>query len=479
MKKKLLSLLVMICMAFSICLVGCGEKGLDNNPATNATVISNGGMSVVKGDYLYFVNGYVDETTLTKDDNKQGEITKGAIYRTKLDNGEIVKDKDGFLLADRTDRVVSKIVGFGNGGFAIMGDYIYYGTPYMKLDKDGILQNNRVEFHRVGIDGLGDEVIYVTTAPQDNLNWKVYNIGGTVYLVLFENDKIISVNTSSGDVVGSVESPSSYAILDEELYQHDADRSGFLYNNIIYTRSIDSNDKVFNYKGNAVCAFNIATGESTTLSLNISHNINIQHVTPNTVYYTKVDSTNSSDIACLYKRVITSSWSSSQEVQLTNLNYDAYYFVGYGNDLIIATRDEATWRLEGDCKTGPTKVLTAKRDVLAIYDNYGYYVVDGDLIRFDINGVDILEEVFGNVTTLISSSNYIDSDDSKIYTYGLYTAENGDTNYYLSYFDKDCTSETFVQRFVGVFEEGDVPAKPEQPEPEYEGDEVEYIPHID
>ena len=72
MKKRLFSLIMMCFLAISICLTGCGKEGLKDNPPTAATVFSNGGMSVIKGDYLYFVNGYIDETTLTKDDNKEG-----------------------------------------------------------------------------------------------------------------------------------------------------------------------------------------------------------------------------------------------------------------------------------------------------------------------------------------------------------------------------------------------------------------------
>ena len=129
MKKHLLSLVMALFMGFCVFLTGCGDKGLKNNPPLTATVSSNGGMSVVKGNYLYFVNGYVDETSLGKKDNKNGDVTKGAIYRTKLDNGEISKDKDGFL--DNADCVVSKVVGFGNGGFFIIDDYIVYATPYI------------------------------------------------------------------------------------------------------------------------------------------------------------------------------------------------------------------------------------------------------------------------------------------------------------------------------------------------------------
>ena len=49
MKKKLLSLVIMCFMAVSILFAGCTPKGLTDNPATDANVISNGGMAVVKG----------------------------------------------------------------------------------------------------------------------------------------------------------------------------------------------------------------------------------------------------------------------------------------------------------------------------------------------------------------------------------------------------------------------------------------------
>ena len=52
--KRLTCLVIMIFMISAFVLTGCG--GLKDNPAINATVYSNGGMSVIKGDYLYYVN---------------------------------------------------------------------------------------------------------------------------------------------------------------------------------------------------------------------------------------------------------------------------------------------------------------------------------------------------------------------------------------------------------------------------------------
>jgi len=408
---------------------------------------------------------------VTKDDNKEGKVTKGAIYRTKLDNSEISKDKDGFL--NNADMVVSKVVGFSNGGFAIIDDYIYYATPYMKLNTEGKLQSDRVEFHRININGTDDEVIYTTSASQDNLNWSLYKIDNKVYLVLYESNKIISVKASNGKTVGTVENSTSYAILSEDNYIHNDDRTNYNQTHIIYTRAITNEDDVYNYSGNAVCSFDIATGETKTLELSRDKTYTIKHVTRDTVYYSYTST--ALPVACLYKKAIASTWSNAQEVQLTNKAYDSYYFVNYGTDLILANADSCTWRIESGVSE---PVLSTSRDVLAVYGDYGYYMSEGDLIRFNIRTGEV-QEASTEKILLVNNSNYLDFDNRRVYLYTEYTAENGDKNYYLNYFDENFTEDTFEQRFVGVFEDGDLPEKPEQPEPEYEGDEVEYVPHID
>lgn len=94
MKKYLLSLIMIIC-ACTFVLAGCGAKGLNDNPPTNAQITGNGGYAIRKGDYLYYVNGFVDNYTTELDDykkdNVQGKVVYGAIYRTKLVNNDFQK----------------------------------------------------------------------------------------------------------------------------------------------------------------------------------------------------------------------------------------------------------------------------------------------------------------------------------------------------------------------------------------------------
>lgn len=469
---------MMLFLACTITLAGCGDKGLENNPPLEATVTSNGGMSVIKGDYLYFVNGYVDETTLTKDDNKEGKITKGAIYRTKLDNNEIVKDKEGFLLNDRTDLVVSKVVGFNNGGFHIIDNNIFYATPYMKLSNAGELQTSRIEFHRVGINGLEDKAIY--TSEGTVTEWTMYKVGDTPYLVLNDNSKIVSVNASNGKIVGTVEKNTSYKILKETDYVYADTRTSLNQTHVIYTRDIDTaTDKVFNYKGNVVCAFNIATGENTILEIAQNNSYTIQNVTRDTIYYSYTNTGNPT--ACLYKKVISSEWTVATEIKLTNRAYDNYLFLDYGVDKIIANGDDRTWILEGGADNDPYELISTSKTILAVYGDYAYYADDNKLFRVNIvDGVHELENAYvEGKSTIINNSNFLDFDNRRVYIYCQYTSADGENNYYLNYFNESFDEDGISQRFVGVFENGDTPEKPKQPEAEYEGDDVEYIPHID
>lgn len=483
---------MMFFLAFTITLTGCSEKGLENNPLLEESVYSNGGMAVKKGDYLYFVNGYVSETSLSDKDNKAGKVTKGAIYRTKLDNGEIVKDKDGFLLSDRTDRVVSKVVGFGNGGFYIIDNYIIYATPYMKISSDSDeLQTSRVEFHRVNIDGTGDKVLFVTSGSLSE--WTTYKIGDTPYLVAYENSKLVSINVSTGKTVATVSNTTSHAILKDEEYIYSETRNNFTQNYIVYTRAITTEDDEVStngYNGNAVCALNIATGKSITLQLDRDYTHTIKYVNENTIYFTSTSATQEN--ACLFKKVIetvsggdeeiSGVWQNTSTIQLTNTGYDGFLFVkGFGNDVIVANRDDSTWLLSGDNSRNDTQLLSDAQEIIAVYGNYAYYVDSNNLKRIDITAENpSAESVYPeDRASLITNSNYLDFDGNRIYVYSEYTAKNGDTNYYLNYFDETIDEDNeFYQRFVGVFESDDLPEEPEQPEAE-DGEEVEYVPYID
>lgn len=475
MKKKLLSLIIMCVMAVSIVFVGCSQKGLQDNPPTDANVVSNGGMTVVKGDYLYFVNGYVDETTLSEYDNKSGKVVKSGIYRTKLNNGKIDKDKDGFL--NNCDQVVSKVVGFSNGGFYIIDDSIYYATPYMKLNSDGEVQSSRVEFHKVNINGTQDQTLYVTEKSEDNLDWTLYKVNGVVYIVTYVDSKIIIINTKDTKDIKTIENTTSYAFLQEEDYVASSSRDGELQNYIYYTRAIATDDNYNgNYKGNIVGKVNIATGVKTESTADQDFTYSIVDVQDNQVYYTKTNSRYSGKALLYCRDLNTKDWDNAQEVKLSDNAYSNYFVCDFGLHLVIADDSNGTYLLENGAFT---KISSSQKTVLGLSGNYAYYVADSQLYAFNVRGEVVDGEIEtalitdDGITHQITNANYLDFDGQRVYVYGQYTASNGDTNYYLNFVGDD------GEKFVGKFEDSHLPEKPEQDEKYGEDADVKYIPWID
>lgn len=470
MKKKLLSLIIMCVMAISIMFVGCSPKGLSDNPPTDASVISNGGMTVIKGDYLYFVNGYVDESNLTEYDNKSGKVIQSGIYRTKLEDGKILKDKDGFL--ENCDQVVSKVVGFSNGGFYIMGDYIYYATPVVDLNSSGAVQNSLVEFHMVNIDGTGDKLLYTTQKSEDNLDWTMYKVNNTIYIVTYVDSKIVIINTSNTKDIKYIENTTSHAFLHEEDYEANGSRDGELQNYIYYTRAIATEDNMSgNYKGNIVGKVNVATGEKTESMADKDYTYSIVAVKDNEVYYTKTNTT-ISGLALLHcKNVGLKNWDNAQEIKLGQNAYSNYFVCDFGLHLVIADDSNGTYILEnGNVK----KISSSQRTILGMSGDYAYYANNDILYAFNVRGEVIDGEISSKQISvtgtvhLISNSNFLDFDGQRVYVYAQY-----DDAYYLNYIDDE------KERFVGVFEDAHLPAVPEQEEGYGEDPDVKYIPRID
>lgn len=489
MKKKILSFLLVLFLGFSVFLTGCKEDVLGDNPATNANVISNGGMTVVKGDYLYYVNGFTDvsnEETFGANDNKFGEVEKSAIYRTKLVNGEIVKNKDGFV--EKTERVVPKVVGFDNGGFYIIDDYIYYSTPYMNYNSSGQLQTSRVEFHKININGSkkSDEKIYTTSAAEDVLDWTVYKVNGVVYILTYVGGKIISVNTEINDVVAeiSIDSDETYAFSYETSYKPSETRGAELQNYVYFTRKVaDTDNADANAKGNVICKFDVTNGTITKLNNIDDYTYKIDSVVGDNLYYTKANS-KYSGAALLYRKPVSGNWSSVADVEMSGgVAYSNYYPCAYGDNMVVATDDNGTYIIENGVRT---KISATNYSILNIFGSHAYYTSGEETVtlsRFDLtnrHNIENNEIKTENASTAsnthkITNSHFIDFDNQRIYVYAEYTASNSDTNYYLNYIDRNTRKE----RFVGSFEADDIPAVPEQKEGYGEDEDVEYTPHID
>ena len=520
--KRLTCLVIMIFMISAFVLTGCG--GLKDNPAINATVYSNGGMSVIKGDYLYYVNGFVDEDKLTdaKTENVKGDVVKGALYRTKINNG-IQKDKDGFVKDSSgkslTECVVSKIVGFSNGGFHIVDDFIYYATPcmtYSSANKDDsstdALQNELVEFHRVKIDGTDDKLIYTTTEQADVLEWNVTKIGSKVYITSFSGKTLMLANASDKKLLATINDVTSCALPQEETYSKDTySSSAHLLNYIYYTRAVNTEDgQSSTYKGNVVCRAKVTNGNTEVVKYDLSNTYSFKFVKNNALYYTK-SSVLLGDQTPLYKNKLANdnNFASSAETCVALMdgvstylvldyeyNYDSNGLkttpVSTNSNVVIGLGSSGKiFRFESidgapsssmvtkllNTGSSSTKLLKVVDTTLYIVDSNVVYKIDA---KADLSNGEATKEIVSkdNYTYLVTNKNYFDVTDNYLFVYAEFKVGES-SNYYLTYID---IANDYTSRFVGEFDKDEVPTAPEQKEGYDEKDpncDVEYTPWID
>ena len=202
MKKKFLVLIscLICCMLF---VVGCGFTPLKGGPDMSANVYGNGGTVVRKGEYLYFANAYKTQADVKTNENKYGNETLSAIYRTKLtDNGVVEFDEEGLPVG--AEVLVKQIAGFENSGLYIFGEYLYYTTPYTLKNDDGSDLTGLLRFCRVELDGSNWKVLYETKQTSDTANYTLNQVDGLVYITIFDGKQIISVKVDGGRISSKV-----------------------------------------------------------------------------------------------------------------------------------------------------------------------------------------------------------------------------------------------------------------------------------
>ena len=240
MKKKAFFAVVCVIMCAVMCLalVGCKENykqdavetdfnGIDN-------VVSNGGLAVKAGKYLYFINGYAGQDGL----NEFGKVVKGAIMRVEL-------DASGVPVTSTLKTIVPKNVYNTNAdiGIVVSGEYIYYTTPSIDQDGSGNAKTSEMDLMRTRLDGTGTQVI---------AEFKDYT---PVYRVC--GDYIAYVNSDSELHVIDLNSKKfNDSLVDKELVAYTfadyADNANAMQNTVFYTKAAENsyatNNTVWAYR---------------------------------------------------------------------------------------------------------------------------------------------------------------------------------------------------------------------------------------
>ncbi|MBR2341121.1 MAG: hypothetical protein IKA72_01760 [Clostridia bacterium] len=236
--KKLTSVAIAGTMAFAtVALSACGDKNykgtkLDGFDAA-ATVTSNGGFAVKKGDYVYFVNGQEDY----KAENKYGEVTKGALMRIKssdLTSGNY----------DKAQTVVPMLFSAQNfdAGIYLYGDSVYYATPTTDKDLDGNVANDWIDFKSAKLDGSSAMKSNYFRLENNAVQYRFVQENGVVYCLYVDGGNLYSFNTQSRETQTLVVGASTY-YFDES----DAENANVYYLMDV-TSNIDSdNSTTFDY----------------------------------------------------------------------------------------------------------------------------------------------------------------------------------------------------------------------------------------
>lgn len=208
MKKILKScLLMLVAVCVSLSFVGCKKKVSPTTTDISAIKLSNGvttngGMTVVRGEYMYFING-----TKTNDGTSQDDNTRSAICRVKYDiaTGKTSGDMEV---------VVDELVGFSDGSLYIFGDYLYYTTPSDGENSHGDVLYNKTVFKRYDLVNEKSYTIYTTqlNSSSEVMNYAYYVVGNSLNLLVFEQsnatiksfkiDKKVVENYTISDVTG-------------------------------------------------------------------------------------------------------------------------------------------------------------------------------------------------------------------------------------------------------------------------------------
>ena len=441
--KKRLVLLLSFVFIFAAVLFACDPIKLGEVPPYNATVYGNGGSAVVKGDYIYFANAYIDMTTLTNNDNKYDQNsaqTLYAIYRAKLDNsGKVLRDEDG--KPKQVEIVTFNVGGYAYSGLYICGEYLYYTTPYTQRDSSGSLTTGLIRFARVKLDGTGKDLnIHSVTNYDSNSDYDIVYIDGSTYICILDADKHLSVIECRGgntlkhlNIASDVTGIKLFAQDDIAYNQSTNDAYKYVY----YTIK-DSTTSIYK-----LCRRDLKTDGEVEILDSSTEEITVNCVKNNRVYYVKAGKLTSqgfgsADVVKTYSTISVGTGSSATQNTITNyvvLDDDNQGVVGvYYDGETYSLKSFRHNELPVDLNIQSTSAIT----ILATIDSDIYYQISGDnaLYRTSMSFPSFVPTA--SEATVVAPNFVLSGDSSKSqfdfdhYRLFVYEANNSSTDKYLT-----------------------------------------------
>ena len=457
----------------AITMTACGFNPPKDNPDTNASIYGNGGMEVRKGDYVYFINGYYGIDSVSDGTNSYGDVVRGGIYRTKLVDGNIQYDEDGYLVDCQV--IVPKIVGYEFGSFFIYDDYIYYATPNDEKDRYGELQKNLVDIYRCDIDGDHNTRLYTTTAEYSSVSFNVTKIktgdnSYSTFVMIKDGTSLVTIEFVNGKNQGeetiAEENVGTVAWLTQTNYINDGTiDSGDVsdVNKCIYYTETKSNTA----SSTALKSYNLVTKETKTLADDNISTYNLKGLKNNKLYYEKA----ARGSTTFNYNVLNSSFTSGETAMYYN-SYSSYYIMNEENDYrggVLAVGESGTYYVPfGSNGASARQVISADTAYDILFVNGSKVYVRNDAAQ--IYEIDLTDSTYtakeilnSEATAQTSGSSYVDFDGRYIVYYAGTTV--GESTFYYTHF-VDTTevdeNDLYVDKFVGVYAEDEDPIAEEK-----------------
>lgn len=481
--KKFLLLIVALFISTTFILTGCGDKGLNDSPSAESATISNGGLAVTKGDYLYYVNGFKSYEGLVKDkDNVWGNQVIGSIYRVKLSNNAIAHNSDGFL--EKSEVVIPQIVGTENACFYIFGSYIYYATPNMQVDEYGNLLNVRSNICRANINGTDNKVLYTTDQTLLSLNWTMFELDGKVYVVMLDGTKLISINADAKKpettVMANNVTSAGLIKTDKHIptdnYYNSTSTIDGVNNYVYYTRDITADDNLGGLGGNYFARVKLGTSKEEKVATN-GNTYAITEAKNGCLYYNRTRSGSSIATLCKYTLASERSHNATRETEISNVSYTYSYILNansenyVGADMVAVDSSNNIILISVVNNTKTTKTIYTGSTAVVPVGLYGstLFFFEGTVINYidvtaitpEVKTVETNEKTLKVNSSETKTNIVFDYDGRNVYYFAQYTPNSGgEANYYLNRTDLQASEQK--SEFVGVFADGHVPAEPEE-----------------
>ena len=467
MKFKKLPMLCAALLCACFLFVGCsGVSVLKDNPAKDAPVYGNGGLAVVKGDYLYFVNGYTPYSSLSVGDN-DGNADYATLYRVKLNASggvevDVKYDGDGEVIFDpaqtikNTNVIAKKVVGFESMGIYIFGDYIYYASPNNQRSGSLTLRSDLVDIYRSKLDrSVGPERLYTTKQPGASVSYTMMQIGNTVYLEVLDGERIVVGKAVNGNWKGTeayVTNATGAALPEFTDYTKIGsgapDSAALNFSKYIYytrnlTEKLDGSPIL---TGNALCRLDITNGETKTIFRD-PNTIAIKAVVGDGIFYERTVS--GAQSICFNN--MSAELLSASEQRIAARTFSDYIFI---NDItgkgVIGYDGTNIWRCMFN-ETGSILVAKTITNLIKIHNNYIYYLAEGSVARLHIASPDLTDEVLSASTgAMLDDISKVSFAGEYMYYLKQYTNAKGSSYYLNRVYTVKQGDGTFTSEFVGV-----------------------------